>query len=63
MSPREMSRSSSKRKVTAIGANASLSGPSKVSIEEIRVSSPLGSTTTASPGRKIPAAICPAWPR
>ncbi len=63
MSPREMSRSSSSRSATDIGAHASVSGPSKLSTDAIRVSSPDGSTSTGSPARNTPAAICPAYAR
>jgi hypothetical protein len=60
MSPRETSRSSSRRTVTDIGANASSSGPSCVSTDATFERAPLGSTTTSSPGRNTPPAIWPA---
>ncbi len=60
MSPREMSRSSSSRSAIDIGAHASANGPSNVSTDAMRVSSPHGSTSTGSPARNTPAAIWPA---
>ena len=63
MSPRETSRSASSLIVTDIGAQASSRDPFEVSTEVIRASSPLGNTTTGSPARDTPAAICPAYPR
>ena len=60
MSPREMSMSSSRRIVTDIGANASATGPSNVSIDAIREVKPDGSTTTSSPGLNTPPATRPA---
>ena len=60
MSPREMSISSLSRTVTAIGANASSSGPSRVSIDLMDDWNPDGRTVTSSPGRRTPPAIVPA---
>src|SRR5260370_23163616 len=44
------------RSVTDCGARATSSGPSKVSIEAIRVRCPDGSTTTSSPACNSPLA-------
>jgi hypothetical protein len=60
MSPREMSISSSSRIVTDMGANASATGPSTVSMAAMRDGSPDGSTITSSPGLKMPPATWPA---
>jgi hypothetical protein len=60
MSPRDTSSSSARRIVTAIGENASPTGPSAVSIVAIVVVSPDGSTTTSSPGLNTPPATVPA---
>ena len=59
-SPREMSSSSSRRRVKDIGAVASSSSPSKVSIAAMRVRPPAGRTATSSPRRNAPLASCPA---
>ena len=60
MSPRLTSISSARRTVTDIGANASSTGPSAVSIDAIVDVKPDGSTTTSSPGLSTPPATCPA---
>ncbi|WP_324274575.1 hypothetical protein [Blastococcus brunescens] len=59
-SPREMSRSSASRTVTAMGANACSTGPRGPSMPAIVVVSPLGSACTSSPGRRTPLATVPA---
>ena len=60
MSPRLMSMSSVSVIVTAIGGNASSTGPSAVSMVAIVDSRPLGSATTRSPGLSTPEATVPA---
>ena len=58
-----MSISSASVMVTAIGGNASSTGPSAVSIDAIVDSRPDGSATTRSPGLSTPDATVPAYPR
>ena len=60
MSPREMSMSSARLIATAIGGNASVTGPLGPSITVIRLALPVGSATTSSPGRITPLATVPA---
>ena len=60
MSPREMSMSSARLIDTAIGGNASSTGPLGPSISVMRLVFPAGSTTTSSPGRITPLATVPA---
>ncbi|CNK16083.1 Uncharacterised protein [Mycobacterium tuberculosis] len=60
MSPREMSISSARLIDTAIGGNASVTGPFGPSIAVIVVVLPTGNTTTSSPGRITPPATVPA---
>jgi hypothetical protein len=60
VSPRDTSRSSVRRTVTDIGANASSTAPRGPSIAAIVVVRPLGSTWTSSPGRRTPLATVPA---
>ena len=45
---------------TAIGGNASATGPVGPSISVMRLVFPAGSTTTSSPGRMTPLAMVPA---
>ncbi|CNV77495.1 Uncharacterised protein [Mycobacterium tuberculosis] len=52
--------SSASRTETAIGGNASATGPFGPSIAVIRVVLPIGSTTTSSPERITPLATVPA---
>jgi len=60
IAPRLTSMSSASRIVTDIGGFASWIEPPYRSIESMVVVSPEGSTSTSSPGRKIPPATCPA---
>ena len=60
MSPREMSMLSANRMVTDIGAKASSTGPSKVSMLAMVVVSPEGRIKTSSPGRNTPPSMRPA---
>ena len=52
--------SSARRMVTDIGAKASSTGPSKVSMPATVVVRPDGSTITSSPGRNTPPSTRPA---
>ena len=56
MSPRLMSISSSRHKATDMGANASSSSPSQVTMDFTRLVRPEGSTVTGSPRRTTPEA-------
>ena len=60
MSPRDMSTSSASLIVTAIGAKASSTGPSAVSMLATVELRPEGRTTTSSPGLNTPPATVPA---
>ena len=60
MSPRDTSMSSVRRTVTAIGGNASSTGPAKVSTDATVDVKPLGSTITSSPGLNTPPTTVPA---
>ncbi len=59
-SPRETSTSSARRTVTDCGAQAMSVGSPSASIAATVLRCPDGSTTTSSPTRSAPEAICPA---
>jgi hypothetical protein len=59
-SPREMSMSSARLIDTAIGGNASATGPVGESMAVMLLDLPLGSTTISSPTRMTPPATVPA---
>src|ERR1035441_3109189 len=63
MSPRLTSISSSRQTATDMGANASSSSPSQVTMDLTRLVRPEGSTVTGSPLRTTPEASVPAKPR
>jgi hypothetical protein len=63
MSPRLMSISSSRVKVTASGANASAISPSYVTIDFTRLVLRDGKTMISSPWRTMPEAMVPQKPR
>ncbi len=63
MSPRLTSISSSRQTATDMGANASSSSPSQVTMDFTRLVRPEGSTVTGSPRRTTPEASVPAKAR